>query len=122
MSISVLVVEDHDDLRAMVQHMLTQEGYDVRCAATVDEAVATLNEMPTPCLVLWDPITLPMNAKLVGQMARRGVHAATIPVGITSTGQTTDGSPRITKRLTSREAILSVVRKYCPKAEERAPQ
>src|SRR5688572_5108710 len=38
MSISVLVVEDHAELRTMIQHMLTQRGYDVRCASTVEEA------------------------------------------------------------------------------------
>jgi CheY-like chemotaxis protein len=122
MSISVLVVEDQDELMAIIRHMLTQQGYDVRCATTVDQAVAALNEVPNPCLVLWDPITLPMNAPFIGQMARLGVHVATIPVGITSTGPAADGSPRITKKLTSREAILSVVREHCPGTEQRAPQ
>ena len=103
---------------AVIRHMLTQQGYEVRCATTVEEAVATLNEVPHPCLVLWDPTTLPMNARCVGQMARLGIHVATIPVGITSTRQGDDGSPCITKRLTSREAILTVVRDYCPRAED----
>jgi CheY-like chemotaxis protein len=122
MSISVLVVEDHDELRSTLQNMLTQEGYDVHCAANVDDAIATLNAMPPPCLVLWDPITLPMSAAIVVRTARQGILVATIPVGITSTGQAADGSPIIAKRLTSRDAILSVVREHCPRVEQRAAE
>jgi CheY-like chemotaxis protein len=122
MSLSVLVVEDQPELRATLQYMLAEHGYAVRCVATVEEAVATLNEIPHPCLVLWDPTTLSVSAALVAHTARHGVHLATIPVGITSTGQGADGSPIISKRLTSREAILNVVREHCrPDEEERTP-
>jgi CheY-like chemotaxis protein len=118
MSISVLVVEDHAEVRNLIQHMLTQRGYDVRCAATVDEAAASLRDMvPAPCIVLWDAVTLQMTTTLLAQTVRRGVHVATIPVSVTSTGQAADGSPIIAKRLTSREALLSVVREHCPEAE-----
>jgi CheY-like chemotaxis protein len=118
MAISVLVVEDHAELRTLIQHLLTQRGYDVRCAATVDEAATRLSDMvPPPCIVLWDPITLPMNATLVAQTVRRGVHVATIPVSVTSTGRAADGSPIVAKRLTSREALLGVVSEHCPEAE-----
>ena len=118
MAISVLVVEDHGELRALIQRMLTHRGFAVRCAATVDEAVATLTEMPPPCLVLWDPVTLQMTAPLIAQMARRGVHVATIPVSVSASGQAADGSPLVVKRLTSQEAILGVVRAHCPRANE----
>jgi len=117
MSISVLVVEDHAEVRTLLQHMLTQQGYDIRCAASVEEAVAALDEMPAPCIVLWDPVTLRMNTLLIAQTVRRGVHVATIPVSVTSTGQAADGSPTFAKRLTSREAVLGVVREHCPGAE-----
>jgi len=118
MSIFVLVVEDHAEVRTLLQHMLTQQGYEVRCAATVDEAVAALNQMPPPCIVLWDPVTLQMNARLIAQTVRQGVRVATIPVSVTWTGQAENGSPVIAKRLTSRDAILSVVREHCPEVQE----
>ena len=120
MSVSVLVVEDHAEVRALLQHMLTQQGYEVRCAASVDEAAAALNEMPPPCIVLWDPVTLQMNAWLMGQTVGRGVNFATIPVSVTWTRQADDGSPIVAKRLTSRDAILSVVREHCPEAQQPA--
>jgi len=117
MSISVLVVEDHAELRTLIQNMLTERGYEVRCAATVDEAVAALDEMAAPCIVLWDPVTLQINTLLIAQTVGRGVHVATIPVSVTSTGQTADGSPTFAKRLTSREALLGVVGAHCPGAQ-----
>jgi CheY-like chemotaxis protein len=121
MSISVLVVEDHAEVRILIQQMLMQRGYDVRCAETVEEAAASLHDMvPPPCIVLWDPITLQMNTTLVTQTVRRGVHIATIPVSVTSTGQAADGSPIVAKRLTSREALLGVLREHCPEAEGHA--
>ena len=118
MSNSVLVVEDHDELRMLIEHRLTQGGYDVHCAATIQEAIARLNAMPNPCVVLWDPTTLSSSGALVTLAARLGIHIATIPVGITSAGQTADGSPIIVKRLTSLEAILSILRAHCSSIEE----
>jgi CheY-like chemotaxis protein len=117
MSHSVLVVEDHHDLRMLIEGMLAPSGYDVHCAASIHDAVVTLNAMASPCLVLWDPTTLPMSGPLVALAGRLGVHIATIPVGISTKGHQSDGSPVIVKRLTSREAILSVLRQHCPLAE-----
>jgi CheY-like chemotaxis protein len=117
MSISVLVVEDHPELRTLIQNLLAPRGYEVRCAATVEEAMKALDEMTAPCIVLWDPVTLQMNSLLIAQTVHRGVHVATIPVSVTSTGQAADGSPTFAKRLTSREAVLGVVSAHCPGAE-----
>jgi CheY-like chemotaxis protein len=114
MSISVLVVEDHPELRKQLCELLEKEGYAVRYATTVDEAVAMLSLLPSPCLVLWDPVTLRMTADLIAQTVRHGVHVATIPVGVTATGHGGDGPPVISKRLTNQDAILSVVREHCP--------
>jgi len=114
MSISVLVVEDHADLRTQLCELLQTEGYEVRSATTVEEAIATLTLMPPPCLVLWDPVTLRMSAELIAHTVRHGVHVATIPVGVKATRQGTEGSTVISKRLTNSDVILSVVRAYCP--------
>ena len=113
MSISVLVVEDHVELREHLCKLLEKEGYAVRYATTVDEAVATLSSLPPPCLVLWDPVTLRMTGELIAQTVRHGVHVATIPLGVKAMGKAVDGSPQISKRLTNHEAVLSVVREHC---------
>jgi DNA-binding NtrC family response regulator len=120
MSHSVLVVEDHADLRILIEQMLTRQGYEVRCAATVADAVAALNEKRSPCLILWDPTTLPMNGSLIALAGRLGVHIATIPIGIMATGPTADGRPIIAKKLTSFEALLTVLREHCSLTEAEA--
>jgi CheY-like chemotaxis protein len=117
MSLSILVVEDHTELRQSIRDLLAQPGYEVRCASSVDEAIGMLESLPSPCLVLWDPVTLDTGMKLVSYTASRGVHLATIPVGVTATGQAPDGTPILAKRLTSREAIVSVVREHCPESD-----
>jgi CheY-like chemotaxis protein len=120
MSNSVLVVEDHHELGTLIEHLLTQRGYDVRCVHTIHDAVAMLNEFPSTCLALWDPTTLVASGPLIATASRLGIHLATIPIGITASGQTPDGLPIIAKRLTSFEAILSVLRAHCPGVEDRA--
>ncbi|MET0592558.1 MAG: hypothetical protein ABW133_07660 [Polyangiaceae bacterium] len=120
MSLSLLVVEDHIELRTSLRDLLLQLGYEVQCASSVDEAIAMLESLPLPCLVLWDPVTLATGTKLIAYTASRGVHLATIPVGVTATGLGADGTPIIAKRLTSREAIVSVVREHCPESRAEA--
>ena len=120
MSNSVLVVEDNADLQTLLERALKQRGYDVRSAASVPEAVKTLSEMPSICLVLWDPTTLPLTGSFVALAGRLGVHVATIPVGVSATGQQPGGSPILAKRLTSLDALLTVLREHCPGVEEEA--
>jgi len=120
MSNSVLVVEDDHELQTLLERTLKQRGYDVQCAASIVEAVKTLNEAADLCLVLWDPTTLPLTGSIVALAGRLRVHIATIPVGITATGVTPDGSPIVAKRLTSIDAVLSVMRQHCPGVEEQA--
>jgi CheY-like chemotaxis protein len=118
MSISVLVVEVDIELGARILQLLTLGGYEARAAVTVEEAIARLNENPAPCLVLWDPVMLESSGSLIAQAMRRGVPMATIPVSVSATDRVADGTPLIAKRLTSREAVLAVVREHCPAAEE----
>ena len=120
MSNSVLVVEDNNQLRTVLERALTQRGYDVRCATSTSEAITALNEMHSVCLVLWDPTTIPLDGFLVALAGRLGVHVATIPVGISATGQTPDGCAIISKRLTSWDGVLSVLRQHCPGVEREA--
>lgn len=53
----VLLVEDSADLRATIRDMLTEEGYSVIEAASVDEALALVAQLPEIAMVLSD-ITL----------------------------------------------------------------
>jgi CheY-like chemotaxis protein len=113
MSLSVLVVEDHSELRDLLRELLAHLGFDVRCVSNVDQAISSLEALPAPCLILWDPVTLDMGTQLIAVAGQRGVHLATIPVGVSAKGLTPDGMPIIAKKLTSHAAVISVVREHC---------
>jgi CheY-like chemotaxis protein len=115
---SVLVVEDHDELRFTIAAILVRAGYTVRTATDADDAVAELATMPRPCIVLWDPVSSRMSMSLLAQVAFEGIHIATIPVGIApaETGLET-AAGGYTKRLTSHQALLSLVRAHCPEPQ-----
>jgi len=109
----ILVVEDDRFFRQMLKHWLEGEGYEVHCAGSPDEAIALLNRLPRPCILLWDALTPRHSLSLLHQAALEGVHIATLPVSLASVGA--PGAERtLAKRLTSEEAILRIVREYCP--------
>jgi CheY-like chemotaxis protein len=110
---SVLVVEDDAEIRTSVELLLVRAGYEVRCARSANEALDLLTAR-APCIVLWDPVTLHVSAAFLEEAATRGVHVATIPVGVRPADGKPGCRPALIKALTSRSAILSVVRAYCP--------
>jgi CheY-like chemotaxis protein len=116
MSVSVLVVEDELRLRDAVRALLEGVGYVVHCAASPDEAIDLLRLLPRPCLLLWDAMVPRQSLSMVDQATRQGVHVAALPVSVASVHDA--GAPRhLTKRLTSEDAILAIVRKHCPLPE-----
>src|SRR5262245_6873321 len=50
----VLVVEDDEDVRRLLEKVLTQQGYPVRTAADGQQFVQAIRQRPMPCLVLLD--------------------------------------------------------------------
>jgi CheY-like chemotaxis protein len=111
----LLVVEDHDELRTVVAELLVAAGYTVRTARNADEACIELENMPRPCLVLWDPVSNRTSLSLLARHAFEGLHIATLPIGIAIDGDNAvSGLPELRKRLTSHAALLSVVRDHCP--------
>src|SRR5205823_14708545 len=56
-SCRVLVIEDHDDTRLLLEMMMQAEGFETACAATAEEAL-TLATTFVPDLILSD-ISLP---------------------------------------------------------------
>src|SRR6185436_7072906 len=108
---SLLIIEDHDELRLVVEKLLTAAGYIVRSARDVAEALDVLMTMDRPCLVLWDPVSHRMSLSLLTQAAFDGIHIATIPVGIAPAEagfETASGT--YSKRLTSHHALLTIVK------------
>ncbi|MEQ6203249.1 PAS-domain containing protein [Sulfitobacter sp. HNIBRBA2951] len=69
-----LLVEDRDDLRALMRDMLMQMGYSVIEAATADEASALLADLPDIALVLSD-IQLEGDSTGIDLAQRLGPHS-----------------------------------------------
>ena len=114
MSVSILVVEDHPEVRESIRALLATEGYEVHCAENSDEALAVLGRLPRPCILLWDPMTPRQSWSMIDRATMEGVHVATLPVSLASTSAPGSDLKTTTRRLTSEEAILRIVREYCP--------
>jgi CheY-like chemotaxis protein len=117
MALTVLVVEDQENLRNEVRAVLERSGYLVNDAAGGAEALTILGRIEDlPCLVLWDTLSPTHDIAHVDQAIRAGVKVAALPVtvGAGSIGSTTTET---TKRLASAELVLRLVEEHCPKAE-----
>ena len=74
MNAPLLVIEDDDDVRALIAERLRATGYRVECAATGEEGVERAR-LATPCLVILD-ILLP---GISGWEALRKIRAGRPP-------------------------------------------
>jgi len=57
----VLIVDDDEDVQQTLRMTLTDEGYEVLCAHNGAEALAIIERLPRPCLILLDLIMPVMN-------------------------------------------------------------
>jgi CheY-like chemotaxis protein len=117
MRVYVLVVEDDPPLQRTVSKLLQDEGYEVHCVDGPDEAIAALDRLPRPCILLWDALTPRHGLSMLDRAALDGVHIATLPVTLAFEKVAGSSGRKMVKRLTSDEAILSVVHEYCPAKE-----
>ena len=116
-TVSIVVIEDDRELAHAIHTLLEGAGYSVQCAVDADEALHLLRSTSRPCLLLWDPLTLRVCLNLLAESAQRGVHVATLPIGVATRANHSAGAePLMTKRLTSEEAVLNIVRAHCPLA------
>jgi len=116
-TVSIMVIEDDRGLAQAISALLERAGYSVQCATNADEALQLLRSASRPCLLLWDPLALRGRLNVLAESALRGVHVATLPIGVATRANHSGGAePMVTKRLTSEEAVLSIVRAHCPLA------
>lgn len=113
-NLSIIVIEDVRELAHAITALLERAGYSVLCAADRDQALRLVRSSFRPCLLLWDPLTLPVSLDLLAESARRGVHVATLPIGVATRVNDSGLDTMVTKRLTSEDAVLSIVRAHCP--------
>jgi CheY-like chemotaxis protein len=89
-ALSVLVVEDEPRLATMLQHVLANEGFNVRTAKDRDEIVAAFRRGPRPDLVLLDVVLPDVDGFEVLFKIRRHPDLKTLPVVMLTAKATRD--------------------------------
>ena len=79
MATDVLVVEDEPDIRNLIVHHLTREGFRCRTAATGPEALARVRAVP-PDLIVLDLMLPEMDGLEVCRRLRGDPATASLPI------------------------------------------
>ena len=118
---AVLVVEDDDAIRDVIQRVLESEGYVVRTAANGQAAMDLVHNIPRPCLVLLD-LMMPVKNGWEFLDELRVDHfdmIAALPVVITSAAGSGAANPAVKnaqgfiKKPIDIDLLLRYVRTYC---------
>ncbi|HPR63758.1 MAG TPA: response regulator transcription factor [Thermoanaerobaculia bacterium] len=78
--ISILVVEDEDDIRELLAYNLHREGFQVETASTGEEALKRVADDPLPHLVLLDLMLPGIGGLDVCRLLRRQTATAKLPI------------------------------------------
>ena len=101
----VLVIEDQEDLAALYESALTQDGFRVTKAYTGEDGVALFEDRGADAVML--DLTLPEMHGLQALQVIRGLNA-NVPV-VVVTGETSDETRRQCERLGVREYLSKPV-------------
>jgi two-component system response regulator CpxR len=115
MTHTVLVVEDEKELREMMREALESNGYAVVTAEEGQDALAAIEQIKDPCLVLLDLLMPGMNGwDFFREMRARPKYAA-VPVIVhsSSTAGAPQGATRVLRKPVDFDRLLDVVREFC---------
>jgi len=87
---SVLVVEDHDDTRSAIAHILGAGGFDVRTAAHGAEALRSIDRDGMPHVIVLDLMLPWVNGIEVLATIREHERGRRVPVLVTTASGTTE--------------------------------
>ena len=113
---TILVVEDTEDLRAMVAELLRGEGYVVYEAENGQRALDILGTLDgEPCLVLLDMLMPVMDGLTFLRTLREAHRVAPLPVVIVSGTPAPSGvdGVRFVKKPLSSDLLLELAREFC---------
>jgi CheY-like chemotaxis protein len=111
---SVLVVEDDESIRESIGAILEDEGYCVALAEDGQSALAMLEDLPRPCLLLVDLVMPRLDGWTLMKALSKNDRLATIPVVVLSavTGPQLDGQ-RVIKKPIELALLLRIVQEHC---------
>jgi CheY-like chemotaxis protein len=127
MGARVLVVEDDDDVRRMLETALIEAGFTVRCAVHGAEALLFLNH-EIPNILLLDLMLPLVNGIEVLRTIRRQPHFATLPVVVVTGTATTAfdlqdfGPLRVMRKPIDLDALASTIHQLVRTSAERDDQ
>jgi CheY-like chemotaxis protein len=112
--VAVLVVEDEQDVRESIVEYLELEGFHVHAATNGEEAIAVLQTMPQPALIIADMMMPIMDGPGLIAALRDNDQFASLPVVIFSASDATapTGYRRIKKPF-DLDDLLKVVSEFC---------
>jgi CheY-like chemotaxis protein len=114
---TILVVDDDQDIREVVQNVLESEGFSTIGAHDGKNAMAILNKLATlPSLILFDLMMPIMNGWDLAAALSNDDRWASMP-RLAMSAQTGDldlGSTRILRKPFLTEQLISAVRAACP--------
>jgi CheY-like chemotaxis protein len=111
---SVLIVDDDDDIRDTLKELCEDEGYDVTTAANGAEAMNALASAILPCVVILDLIMPLMTGNEVFASMQRDPRLAQVPVIVsTSDPSRAPSGVLIMKKPIDLERLLGAIRRYC---------
>lgn len=87
---SALVVEDHDDTRAVVESLLTHAGFDVRTASHGAEALRMIDRRGMPHVIVLDLMLPWVNGVEVLATLRQHPNGRRVPVLVTTASGTSE--------------------------------
>jgi CheY-like chemotaxis protein len=116
---TILIVDDHADLREGMQHMLETEGYGVQTAANGREALALLFRGLRPCVIVMDLAMPVMNGFEFRQEQLKHSDIADIPfiaysavVDVQQHAQHLRAAAYLEKPIEFQH-VLSIIRQHC---------
>ena len=113
----VLIVEDDEDLREMMAHLLTLEGFEAATAANGREALEYLNQGDKPDVILLDLMMPVMDGWEFRRQQQADPNLAPVPVIVLSAldqarASNVDAAAFLKKPLDF-DHLLDLVRAYC---------
>lgn len=113
---TILLVEDSPGIREAVASLLELEGYRVETAADGQEALAKLESMPKPCLILLDLMMPTMDGWSFSAVREKDVRLAPIPLVLVSGAPNQEAPPEpgtVLKKPIDFKLLKEIVKNYC---------